>query len=140
VLEFLGTENDLIKLFTVGATMYCRGKEVARCVQNLRDAASERPASAYSPQISWLLASALSWEGLSFEPRERLRQQVLEEFYERWPDHALMPGVLATLVDVHRRAGNDVKARKFENEFASRYPRRRHVIEALRSEGRGEHQ
>jgi len=127
----LGSEGELVRLFTVGVTRYCRGSEEARCVQELKDAAFHQPESSYAPTIAWLLASALNWKGLSVEPRENLREQVLNDFIERWPDHALAPGVLASLVQIATRSGNSEKADRLKREFASKYPNRRSVISSF---------
>lgn len=129
--EALGSVEKLIELLRYGPGRYCAGQPGPSCFEELKSFINHYRESAYSPHLVHSLASAVDWGGLEVTPRYQVAEDLLREFLERWPTHALVPDVQALLFYALEKGGKKKEAISVMGAFERAYPGKRAVIEQM---------
>lgn len=132
-IEFLGSEDDLVRLQRYGVAQYCKDPASRpACVQRLLTFLHRYASSSYAPAVAFLLVGEKvsgSWPGIAQDlPNSG---DLLEMFFRSWATHPLAPDVIALLAGDLAGSGHAGDAKRWVDRFREDYTNRKDQLERL---------
>ena len=144
VIANLGSEAELIDLFSAGAVTYCAvsgaaggtGQGVDQgiddCYGRLRQLVEVYPDSAYAPAVAYNIGAAYAHLGRKDPAKRQDAIDALTGFLSRWEDHPLAADAAWTLIWTLDKAGRTQKLIDWLDRFDQQFPDRAHKARSLR--------
>lgn len=130
-IEWFGSPGKLIWFLRDGVAEYCKGTVRALCLKRLGSFLERFSGSSYAPTVAFYLALAKSSKSGGMEGEVPNSGELLEKFFELWPDHPWAPDMIASLVDDLVEVGQRSDANRWIERFRRDYPDRRDQLTSL---------